>query len=241
MKRIFDIIVSFGGLVFLSPLILVFVIAVFLQDFHSPFYVANRTGKNDKPFKMIKLRSMVINADKSGVASTSNDDKRITKVGHLIRKFKLDEIVQLFNVLKGDMSLVGPRPNVQVETDLYSVEEKKLLSVRPGITDFSSIVFSDEGEILEGRADPDLTYNQLIRPGKGYLGLFYIDNRSLSLDIKLIFITVIAIFSRRAALDRIVNILKDLNAQDFILEIASRKAPLKPLPPPGLIEVVSTR
>ena len=133
----------------LAPVIFCFSFAVFLQDFHSPFYVAKRIGKDEKPFNMIKLRSMIINADQTGVASTSNDDKRITKVGHLIRRFKLDELVQLFNVLRGDMSLVGPRPNVKVETDLYSPEEKRLLTVRPGITDFSSIVFSDEGVILE--------------------------------------------------------------------------------------------
>lgn len=241
MKRLLDVLISLTGIILLSPVISLFVIAVYLQDFHNPFYVASRVGIHEKPFKMFKLRSMIINADKSGVASTSNDDKRITKVGRLIRQFKLDEIVQLFNVLKGDMSLVGPRPNVQVETDLYSLEEKKLLSVRPGITDFSSIVFSDEGAILEGRDDPDLSYNQLIRPGKGFLGLVYIQNRSLLLDIKLILITFVAIFSRDVALKLVVNILRSINTPPFIVDIAARQRPLSPLAPPGMSDVVTSR
>ena len=190
---------------------------------------------------MIKLRSMIINADQTGVASTSNDDKRITKVGHLIRRFKLAELVHLFNVLRGDMSLVGPRPNVKVETDLYSPEEKRLLTVRPGITDFSSIVFSDEGVILEGKDDPDLAYNQLIRPGKGYLGLLYIDNQSSLLDAKLIGLTVIAIISRDKALNLVVKEIRKLTSEDLLLEIASRKKALVPLAPPGLNEIITKR
>jgi lipopolysaccharide/colanic/teichoic acid biosynthesis glycosyltransferase len=114
---------------------------------------------------------MIKNADQSGVDSTGAADRRITPVGHFIRRYKLDEITQLWNVLKGDMSLVGPRPNVQRETDMYTGIERRLLSVKPGITDFSSIVFSDEGDILKDHADPDIAYNQLIRPGKSALGL----------------------------------------------------------------------
>ena len=126
---------------------------------------------------MVKIRSMIINADKTGVDSTSSDDMRITSVGKVIRKLKLDELSQLWNVLIGDMSLVGPRPNVKSETDLYTKIEKNLLNVKPGITDFSSIVFSDEGDILSGSDDPDLLYNQLIRPWKSRLSLFYIEKR----------------------------------------------------------------
>ncbi|VVM17401.1 hypothetical protein BSPWISOXPB_2715 [uncultured Gammaproteobacteria bacterium] len=117
------------------------------QDKKSPFYMAPRVGRNNIIFKMVKLRSMVSNADSSGVDSTSANDSRITPIGHKIRKYKLDEITQLWNVLIGDMSLVGPRPNVKNETDLYTSVEEKLLLVKPGITDFSSIVFSDEGDI----------------------------------------------------------------------------------------------
>ena len=130
---------------------------------------------------MIKIRSMKVNADLSGVDSTANDDSRITLVGKIIRKFKIDELAQLINVFLGQMSFVGPRPNVERETSLYTTEEKKLLNLKPGITDISSIVFSDEGDILEGRDDPDITYNQLIRPGKSKLGIFYIENSNIFL------------------------------------------------------------
>ena len=190
---------------------------------------------------MIKLRSMKINADKSGVDSTSSNDSRITTVGKFIRKFKLDEISQLINVFIGDMSLVGPRPNVKRETDLYTLEEKNLLSVKPGITDFSSIVFSDEGEILKDSTDPDLDYNQLIRPWKSRLGIFYIKNRSLGLDFILIFLTVLAILNRDLALKKINNILKKLNANDVLLKIAKRNVDLIPAPPPGSDKIVESR
>ena len=241
MKRFTDLIISFLGLVLLSPVILPILIIVWLQDFHNPFYVASRVGKNEKIFKMIKLRSMKINADKSGVDSTSSNDSRITTVGKFIRKFKLDEISQLINVFIGDMSLVGPRPNVKRETDLYTLEEKHLLSVKPGITDFSSIVFSDEGDILKDSDDPDLDYNQLIRPWKSRLGIFYIKNRSLALDFILIFLTVLAILNRDLALNKINKILKRLNANDVLLKIAKRNVDLIPAPPPGSNKVVESR
>ena len=134
-------------------------ILIWIHDFHSPFYIAPRVGKSGQVFNMVKLRSMVVHADKTGVDSTSSSDPRITPIGHIVRKFKLDEFTQLWNVLKGDMSLVGPRPNVKRETDLYTRVEKGLLSVCPGITDFSSIVFSDENEMLRDSKDPDIDYN----------------------------------------------------------------------------------
>ena len=241
MKRLFDIVASFFGLLVSSPILLPVMFLVWKQDGHSPFYVAPRTGKDEKPFKMMKLRSMVKNADQSGVDSTGANDQRITPVGHFIRKYKLDELTQLWNVLKGDMSLVGPRPNVKRETDLYTTVEKKLLTVQPGITDFASIVFSDEGDILKDQIDPDIAYNQLIRPGKGLLGIFYIENRSILLDIKLCFITVIAVLSRRRALALVVEILNELGANEDLLNIAARDKPLIPMPPPGASNIVITR
>lgn len=241
MKRIIDFILSLIGLILASPILLPTIFLVWIQDWHSPFYIAPRVGKNERQFKMLKLRSMVINADKSGVDSTSSNDKRITGVGRFIRKYKLDELSQLWNVLIGDMSLVGPRPNVKRETDLYTLQEKKLLTVRPGITDFSSIVFSDEGDILKDQVDPDIAYNQLIRPGKSMLGVFYIDKRNLFIDIKLIFLTVIAIISKERALIGIVGILKKLNANDLLIEISSRKKVLLPMPPPGAKNIVTNR
>src|SRR5205085_5451329 len=172
MKRLFDIICAAAGLVLTSPILLPVMFLIWRQDGFSPFYIAARVGRRESLFHMVKLRSMVKNADKSGVDSTSMDDRRITRVGQFVRKYKLDELTQLWNVLRGEMSLVGPRPNVKRETDLYTREEKRLLTVRPGITDFASIVFSDEGEILAGQPDPDIAYNQLIRPGKSRLGIF---------------------------------------------------------------------
>ena len=241
MKRLFDVIASFFGLLMASPVLLPVMFLVWRQDGHSPFYVAPRVGKDGVPFKMMKLRSMVVNADKTGVDSTGANDRRITRVGHFIRRYKLDELTQLWNVLKGDMSLVGPRPNVQRETDLYTPVERKLLTVKPGITDYSSIVFSDEGDILKDQPDPDIAYNQLIRPGKSMLGLFYIESRSFLLDIQLCWLTVVAILSRQTALSRIQVLLQKQGADSSLLEIAARQKPLTPRPPPGGNKVVTSR
>jgi lipopolysaccharide/colanic/teichoic acid biosynthesis glycosyltransferase len=241
MKRIFDFILALIGLIISSPILLPVIFLVWIQDWHSPFYIAPRVGMGEKPFKMLKLRSMIVNADKSGVDSTSSNDKRITGVGKFIRKYKLDELSQLWNVLIGDMSLVGPRPNVKRETDLYTIEEKKLLTVRPGITDFSSIVFSDEGDILKDQSDPDIAYNQLIRPGKSMLGIFYIEKRTFLIDIELIYLTAIAILSKEKALNSLVLILKKLGANELMITIASRKQNLYPMPPPGANNIVTNR
>ena len=241
LKRVFDFLASGVGLVLASPVLLPVMFLVWRQDGHSPFYVAMRVGQNDQPFKMVKLRSMVINADKSGVDSTGANDNRITAVGQFIRRYKLDELTQLWNVFKGDMSLVGPRPNVKRETDLYTPVERKLLSVKPGITDISSIVFSDEGDILKDQADPDIAYNQLIRPGKSMLGLLYIENQSLWLDIKLCFLTVIAVLSREKALAGLQDILQAINAPADVLLLARRKQALVPRPPPGGDRIVTSR
>ena len=241
MKRIIDFILSLIGLVLASPILLPTIFLVWIQDWHSPFYIAPRVGKNERLFKMLKLRSMIVNADKSGVDSTSSNDKRITGVGRFIRKYKLDELSQLWNVMIGDMSLVGPRPNVKRETDLYTIEEKKLLSVRPGITDFSSIVFSDEGEILKDQEDPDIAYNQLIRPGKSMLGIFYINNRNMILDLRLIFLTAVAIISKKNALNSVVSLLKHMKADNILVQIAAREKELAPMPPPGAVNIVTNR
>lgn len=241
MKRLFDIVASAIGLLLASPVLLPVMFLVWKQDKLSPFYVAPRVGRGGKPFKMVKLRSMVANADNSGVDSTGADDRRITPVGHFIRRYKLDELTQLWNVLKGDMSLVGPRPNVKRETDLYTPEERILLEAKPGITDFSSIVFSDEGDVLKNQPDPDIAYNQLIRPGKSMLGLFYIENRSFVLDIQLCVLTVIAILSRPRALAGVYGLLENLGASPDLLKIAMRRDPLIPMAPPGGTKIVTSR
>jgi len=241
IKRLFDIFISFFGLLFFSPILIIVIFLIWIEDKKSPFYITQRLGKGEKQFNMIKLRSMLVDADKSGVVSSSNNDMRITPIGHKIRKYKLDEFIQLWNVLNGDMSLVGPRPNVKDETDLYTDIEKKLLLVRPGITDFSSIVFSDEGEILEGKENPDLTYNQLIRPWKSRLGLIYINNQSFLLDIKIIIHTLVAIFSRQRALNWVVSQLKLFNVDSKVVKISKREQDLYPFPPPGSDKVVIKR
>ena len=241
IKRLVDILASLFGLLITSPILLPVMFLVWKEDKKSPFYIAPRSGRNGTIFKMVKLRSMVVDADKTGVDSTSGNDMRITPIGHKIRRYKLDELVQLWNVLIGDMSLVGPRPNVKTETDLYTDVEKKLLLVRPGITDFSSIVFSDEGEILEGRDNPDLAYNQLIRPWKSRLGLIYIKNQSLLLDLQLVLYTVVAIISKQKALTWVAEKLRKLNVDAETIKISKRKVSLYPFPPPGSSEVVGSR
>lgn len=240
-KRLLDLLVSFGGLVLASPVLLPVMFLVWWQDRHSPFYVASRVGLDQRPFRMVKLRSMRIGADKSGVDSTSAGDSRITPVGHFIRRYKLDELTQLWNVLIGDMSLVGPRPNVERETRLYTDVEQGLLTVKPGITDYASIVFADEGEILQGQADPDLAYNQLIRPWKSRLGLFYIEQRTLALDLKLVFLTAVTILSREKALRAVAEDLERRSAPPELVRIARRRDVLLPHPPPGASSVVTSR
>jgi len=241
MKRLIDIVLSAFGLVLASPVLLPVMFLVWRQDRHSPFYVAPRVGRGEQVFSMVKLRSMVVNADKTGVDSTGANDRRITPVGHFIRRYKLDELTQLWNVFKGDMSLVGPRPNVKRETDLYTPVEKRLLEVRPGITDISSIVFSDEGDILKDQPDPDIAYNQLIRPGKSALGIFYIDHRSLWLDLRLIALTLVAIGSRESALAGVQRILVSLGAPEGLRRMAARREPLVPMAPPGGMKIVTSR
>lgn len=241
IKRVFDLFFSILGLFFCSPILLFAMLAVWLQDFASPFYIPPRVGKDEKKFFMVKLRSMVVRADSSKVDSTSNSDSRITIVGKIIRRFKLDELMQLWNVFLGDMSLVGPRPNIQRETDLYTDEEKKLLNVKPGITDFSSIVFADEGDILDGSEDPDIDYNQLIRPWKSRLGIFYVENRSLVVDIKLILLTIVVIVNRGNALSKLSRLLESLGADKKLCDISKRNECLVPTPPPGLDEIITSR
>jgi len=241
MKRFVDIIVALLLLVIFSPLLLFISLLVFINDWHMPYYISSRVGKDGELFSMVKMRSMVINADSTGVDSTSDDDNRITPIGKLIRRYKVDEITQMWNVLKGDMSLVGPRPNVKRETDLYSDEERFLLSVRPGITDLASIIFSDEGEILITELDPDLAYNQLIRPWKSRLGIIYIKNSKFLLDMKILFYTFILIFNKKASISWVVGTLKKLGCEEHLIDVCKREKILIPFPPPGFDQIVINR
>jgi lipopolysaccharide/colanic/teichoic acid biosynthesis glycosyltransferase len=241
IKRLLDILMSLMGLICSSPILLITLILVWMGDKKSPFYIPPRVGKNGVIFYMVKLRSMVVNADKAGIDSTSNNDPRITSIGQKIRKYKLDELTQLWNVLLGDMSLVGPRPNVKAEVDLYTDVEKELLSVKPGITDFSSIVFSDEGKILQDKKDSDLAYHQLIRPWKSRLGLIYIKHQSILLDIEIIIYTLVALISKRAALNWVSKKLENFGVDKDLVNISKREIELFPYPPPGSDFVITSR
>lgn len=192
-KRIIDITGAGVGLALLSPAIVV--IAVLVRGDGGPvFYKATRVGRYGIPFSMYKFRTMIPNADKVGGSSTADDDPRLTAVGRSLRRHKLDELPQLINVVKGDMSLVGPRPQIQWAVDLYTPEERELLSVRPGMTDYASLQFSNEGEILKGSVDPDADYLEKIHPKKMQLGLDYVKNRSLSTDLSILAQTFITVF-----------------------------------------------
>jgi lipopolysaccharide/colanic/teichoic acid biosynthesis glycosyltransferase len=176
-----------------SPLLLVIAFFIKKEDAGPVFYRGVRVGRYGKPFKIFKFRTMVMNAEKLGGPSTANDDSRITRVGNLIRKYKFDELPQFINVFKGEMSFVGPRPEVSYYVNMFTEEEKAILSVRPGITDWASIWNPDEGAILAGSPDPEKTYMEKIRPEKIRLQLKYVRERSFWGDLKIIFQTLLTI------------------------------------------------
>jgi lipopolysaccharide/colanic/teichoic acid biosynthesis glycosyltransferase len=240
-KRVFDLTLASLGILLMAPLLALICCLIWMEDRHSPFYVGQRVGKGGRIFGMVKLRSMTPRADATGVDSTQVDDPRITRVGRYIRVLKLDEFSQLINVVAGDMSLVGPRPQVPRDVALYTDEERGLLTGVPGITDFSSVVFADEGEILRGADDPDLRYHQLIRPWKSRLGLHYLAVRTLWIDLRLIIATLVSAVSPRRALAVVGAILRATEADSFLVEVSQRTASLSPFPPPGTTEVVSAR
>lgn len=194
MIRFLDILFSFFGLIVLSPLLLIIWLLIVLTSKGGGFYKQIRVGKNGYDFKLYKFRSMRVDADKGSLITIGGRDSRITKVGYFIRKFKIDELPQLFNVLKGDMSLVGPRPEVRKYVDLYTDEQKKVLSVRPGITDYASIEYVDENEILGKAENPDDVYINQIMPEKINLNMKYIENQSVKEYFKIILLTVFKIF-----------------------------------------------
>jgi len=196
VKRIFDIIGIKIGLVVLGPCMFFIAWRIRYEDGGPVFYRGERMGLNGKPFRIFKFRSMVVNAEKVGPSSTSEDDARITKIGRFLRKYKLDELPQLINVLIGDMSVVGPRPQVKWATDLYTEEEKLILTVRPGITDYASILFHNEEEILKGSSDPDQDYLDKIHPTKTRLAMQYVQTHSFVVDMKIIFETITSVLNK---------------------------------------------
>lgn len=190
MKRLFDIVCSFLGLVILSPLFIFLSLWVGLSSRGGVFYKQQRVGLNGRDFTLYKFRSMATGSDKKGLLTVGGKDSRITKAGYFIRKYKLDELPQLFNVLKGDMSFVGPRPEVRKYVDMYSEEQRRVLSVRPGITDIASMKYRNENDLLAKAENPEQYYIDVIMPDKLALNLNYIDTRNFFRDIKLIFRTI---------------------------------------------------
>ena len=193
MIRFFDFLFSLLGLIVLSPVFLLISLCIVLDSRGGVFYRQSRVGKDGKDFKLYKFRSMRTGADKRGLITVGEKDSRITRVGYFLRKYKLDELPQLINVLKGEMSLVGPRPEVRKYVDLYTPAQRKVLSVVPGITDYASIEYVDENRILGGAADPDKVYVEEILPDKIRYNMKYIENRSLKEYFKIIFLTFYSI------------------------------------------------
>jgi lipopolysaccharide/colanic/teichoic acid biosynthesis glycosyltransferase len=189
-KRIFDLIISITVLLLFSPVFIIIAIIIKLHDSGTIFYYAPRIGLNGAPFNMYKFRTMIPYACKFGPSSSPKSDVRVTPIGRHLRKFKLDELPQLFNVLSGKMSIIGPRPEEKKYTDMFSEEEKNILSVKPGITDWASIWNSNESELLEGSDDPDGYYLENIRPEKLRLQLLYAEKHNFFVDLKIFFLTL---------------------------------------------------
>ena len=194
MIRIFDILFSALGLIVLSPFLLILYILIRVESKGGGFYSQERIGLNGVPFKLYKFRTMVIGSDKGSLITVGGRDSRLTRIGYRIRKYKLDELPQLWNVFVGDMSFVGPRPEVEKYTRLYTEEQKKVLSVRPGITDWASIKYLDENVILGQAEDPDKVYVEQIMPDKIRYNMVWIKNQGIMDYFKIIFVTIIKIF-----------------------------------------------
>ena len=195
IKRGIDILFSLIGLICLFPFFIFISFFIFITSKGGVFFVQLRVGKNNKDFKLYKFRTMVLNSDNKGLLTVGNNDKRITKLGYYLRKNKLDELPQLINVLNGTMSLVGPRPEVRKYVNLYNSEQKSILDVKPGITDFASLMYYNENEILANSVNPEQTYINEIMPIKLELNKQYINEMSLLTDLKIIFKTFIKLIN----------------------------------------------
>ncbi len=189
-KRIFDLFFTIPGLIILSPLFLVIYALIILDSKGGGFYLQKRVGRNNKDFTLFKFRTMSIGSDKKGLLTIGGNDSRITNVGRILRKYKLDELPQLFNVINGTMSLVGPRPEVRKYVSLYNEEQLKVLSIKPGITDYASLLYFSENEILGKSIHPEQSYINDIMPEKLRLNLFYVQKKSMFTDVKIILKTI---------------------------------------------------
>ena len=190
LKRTFDIIFSIFGFMIIFPFLVIIALLVVIESRGGIFYLQSRVGKNNIDFKLFKIRTMFKDADRRGLLTVGKRDNRITKVGYFLRKYKIDEFPQLLNILNGDMSFVGPRPEVRKYVSLYTNEQLKVLNVKPGLTDFASLKYYNENEILSKYKNPEQGYIEFVMPDKIKLNLEYIQKQSFSLDMKIIFQTL---------------------------------------------------
>ncbi|MDB9961283.1 sugar transferase [Oceanihabitans sp.] len=193
IKRLFDIIFSFIGLIILLPILLIIAIGIKIESKGAVFYRQTRVGRHNQDFKIFKFRTMFVGSDNKGLLTLGDNDNRVTKIGYYLRKYKLDELPQLINVFIGNMSFVGPRPEVRKYVDYYSEEDLQIFKIKPGITDYASIAFRNEAELLKAAADPEKLYVEDIMPKKIALNKKYINNNSLIADIKIIIKTILII------------------------------------------------
>ena len=240
-QRLLDLAGGTLGTLLSLPAIAVCAAVIFVADRHNPFYVSERIGRGGHPIRFVKIRTMVPNASATKVDTTTDGDPRLLPAGRILRRLKFDELPQFWLVLGGSMSLVGPRPNVAREVNLYTPLERGLLSVRPGLTDYASIVFADLGALLAGASDANVAYNQMVRPWKSALGLHYVAHRSAATDVRLLVYTITNVFARRWTLERIAGELEAAGADPDLVRVARRTAPPPSAPPPGATEIVTRR
>jgi lipopolysaccharide/colanic/teichoic acid biosynthesis glycosyltransferase len=198
VKRLFDLVISGVGLIVLSPVLLIIAMLIKSDSKGSVLYTQERVGKGGRLFNLFKFRTMVVNADKEAAITVGRRDPRITKIGYYLRNYKLDELPQLLNVLLGEMSLVGPRPELKKFVDIYSEEQRKVIAVKPGITDYASIEFRNENQLLEGKPDPIAFYIKEVMPQKLLLNRKYVENQSIWIDCKIIMKTILRVFFKNS-------------------------------------------
>lgn len=190
LKRTFDIFAALIGIIILLPFFIIICSIIIINSGFPIFYLQTRVGKNNVDFKLFKFRTMYTDADKKGLLTVGGRDPRVTAIGYYLRKYKLDELPQLFNVLFGSMSLVGPRPEVRKYVDMYTSEQKQVLNAKPGITDYASLEYINENELLAASSNPEETYINEIMPAKLKLNMKYIDKQGLMTDLKIILQTI---------------------------------------------------
>lgn len=222
MKRLFDIVVSLFGLIVLSPIMLVLALIIVIDSPGGVFFRGPRVGKNGETFRIFKFRSMVKDCEGKGKWNIGDNDSRITRTGHFLRKTKLDELPQLINVLIGNMSFVGPRPEIRVYVDMYTEEEKKILDLKPGITDYASIVNSSQFKTFTEATDPDTAYLEYIRPLKLKLQLYYWEHHSFFGDIRIIFWTLWKVLSKTKSVPKEIQYI--VNEHSEMLKNKAKEA-----------------